>query len=59
MFARWLTAVADSPDAHREAIVALARRIDMGGLSKAETLATLDAMDELLADVWDKRPEDD
>jgi hypothetical protein len=59
MFARWLVATMDASDQWRESIVALARRVDLGGISKAETLGTLDALDDMLSEVWDKRPEEE
>lgn len=37
----------------------LARRLDLGGLSRAATMATAEALDDLLAEVWDKRPDDE
>lgn len=57
-FARWLSALEDFPT-HREAAVSLARRLDAGGMSRAETLATLDSLDALLSEVWDRRPDED
>lgn len=57
-FARWLVATIDS-ETHREPIIYLARTLDMGGLSTAETLASLDALDGLLSEVWDRRPKEE
>lgn len=58
-FARWLTAFLDSDEATRLSIETVARAIDMGGMTTADTLAALDALDGLLSEVWDRRPEDD
>jgi hypothetical protein len=58
-FARWFVAVADADHATRLSIEAVARTIDLGGMSKADTLAALDALDDLLAGVWDRRPDED
>jgi hypothetical protein len=56
-FARWLVATLDAPETARDSIVAVARKIDLGSLSKADTLGSLTLLDELLSDVWDKRPD--
>lgn len=58
-FARWFVAVMDGGPLYAGAVDDLARRIDRGEMGKAETLAALDSLDELLSEVWDRRPAGD
>lgn len=49
-FCRFAVAVHDADEAVRSSIISLARSIDRGDLSRADTLANLSLLDELLMD---------
>lgn len=50
-FARWLIAVVDADEVERESIITMARRLNAGGMSRADTLTLLRELDQLLTDV--------